>query len=122
LVRAAYGARKGVFQMSGLEIELSRCPGHDRVRGLRLPGGRPLSANARYRVALPDFLARGGDGLGSVLAGLPRGRLSLGEDRALNFRDSLVAYWQAQESRELRAPPRGRIRFQDDAATCGNGP
>lgn len=122
LVMAAYGARKGVFQVSGLEVELSRCPGHDRVRGLSLPGGRPLRDDARYKVVMPDFLARGGDGLGSVLAGLPQGRLSLGEDRELNFRDALVAYWQAQKSRELRAPPRGRIRFLDDAATCGNGP
>lgn len=53
------------IQVSGLEFEYSTaCPDGDRVFAVRYPDGRPvdLSARARYRVAMNDFMLTGGDG------------------------------------------------------------
>ncbi len=117
LLRAAYGAKKGVFQVSGLRIKLSRCPGRDRLKELSLANGKPLSPERKYKVVLPDFLARGGDGVGPVLAALPSSRIDYGEQRPLNFRDALIAYWQ-KLGKPLLAPKLGRIVFVDDGSAC----
>ncbi|MBI2015153.1 MAG: 5'-nucleotidase C-terminal domain-containing protein [Candidatus Rokubacteria bacterium] len=65
----------GFLQVSGLR--LAHDPG--RPAGGRLVsvevGGRPLDDAARYTVAVPRFLARGGDGF----AMLPRARVLVGE-------------------------------------------
>ncbi|MHB1846727.1 MAG: bifunctional metallophosphatase/5'-nucleotidase [Deltaproteobacteria bacterium] len=63
---------------------LSQGHGYPQVAGLTLEGppgaftkatfedGRPLEAERSYRLATVDFLAAGGDGLGPVMAKLPR--------------------------------------------------
>jgi 5'-nucleotidase len=117
LLHVAYGGRKGVFQVSGLRVTLSRCPGQGRLRAFTLPDGRPILADKRYRVVLPDFLARGGDGLGPVLSSLPPGRIDFGASRELNLRDSLVRWWQKRDA-PLVAPPLGRIQFTNGTASC----
>lgn len=117
LLRAAYGSKKGVFQVAGLKVKLSRCPGRDRLREVSLIDGRPLKADRRYKLAVPDFLARGGDGLGPVLSTLPAGRIDLGERRELNFRDAMVDFWQ-KSKKPFVAPKPGRIVFLDDGASC----
>ncbi len=118
LLQAAYGARKGVFQVSGLKVKLDRCPGPARLRGYTLADGRPLLPERRYRVVLPDFLARGGDGLGPVLSTLAPARVDLGNGRTLNFRDALVASLQKRHE-PLRVPKPGRITYVDDGEPCG---
>jgi 5'-nucleotidase len=120
LLEAAYGARLGVFQVSGLKVSLDACPGAGRLEGLALPDGRPLPEGHRFRVAMPDFLARGGDGLGPVLDSLPPGSIDLGEGRELSFRDALVAHWQAQRH-PLAPPPPGRIHLRAGRHTCAVG-
>lgn len=121
LLQAAYGARKGVFQISGLKVTLGRCPGRDRFRKALLSSGKALASRARYRVVMPDFLARGGDGLGSVLASVPPDRVDLGTHRELNFRDALVAFWKSK-GRPLVGPPPGRIVFVDGSGPCPDKP
>ncbi len=120
LLHAAYGAHKGVFQVSGLKVTLSRCPGQGRLKKIALADGSPIKPDKRYRVVVPDFLARGGDGLGPVLSSLPPGRIDLGLERPLNFRDALVAHWQKQAA-PLVPPPSGRIAFADNGARCNAG-
>jgi 5'-nucleotidase len=120
LLQAAYGARKGVFQESGLKVKLAVCAGADRLKSVTLADGKPVEAQKRYRVVVPDFLARGGDGLGPVIATLPAGRVDLGEERGLNFRDALVAHWQKKKA-DLVAPKLGRITFVEDAEKCPAG-
>ncbi|MBX5484237.1 MAG: bifunctional metallophosphatase/5'-nucleotidase [Myxococcaceae bacterium] len=117
LMHAAYGGKKGVFQVSGLKVTLAKCPGQGRLKGFALPDGRPIQPEKRYRVVVPDFLARGGDGLGPVVQSLPDGRIDLGMSRELNFRDALVAYWQ-KKAAPLVAPPSGRITFVDTDELC----
>ncbi len=117
LVRAAYSAKKGVFQVSGLEVVLDRCPGPNRLKSVHLPGGHGVDPNVRYRVAMPDFLARGGDGLGPVLATIDPRQVDLGETRGSNLRDELVDFWvRNQES--FVAPEQGRVSIVGDAKDC----
>ncbi len=119
LLHAAYGAHKGVFQVSGLKVTLNKCPGSGRMKAVTLADGKPLVSERRYRVVVPDFLARGGDGLGPVLDSLPEGRVDLGVERPLNFRDALVDHWQ-KLGEPLVAPPPGRIAFQN-GTECNPG-
>ena len=120
LLNAAYGAKKGVFQVSGLKLSIAKCPGQGRLKNYTLSDGKQVQAEKRYRVAMPDFLARGGDGLGPVLQSLPPGRIDLGMSREHNFRDSLVAYW-TKNQKPLVAPKLGRIAFVDDGNSCNPG-
>jgi 5'-nucleotidase len=117
LLAAAYGSKKGVFQVSGLELQLGRCPSPDRLRAVRLPKGKSLDPTARYRVAMPDFLARGGDGLGPVLATIDPSRVDLGDGRGANLRDELVAFWQARKER-FAAPAAGRVTILAGGDPC----
>jgi 5'-nucleotidase len=117
MLAAAFGSRKGVFQVSGLEVKLDRCPAPDRFKGATLPGGKPIEKDRTYKVVMPDFLARGGDGLGPFLNTIDPGQVDLGERRGNNIRDELVTFWQ--EHREAFSLPKtGRVAFQGDGAAC----
>ena len=74
-------------------------------------------AERQYRVVMPDFLARGGDGLGSVVSTLPAARIDLGDKRTLNFRDALVSFWQKRKE-PLASPRSGRTAFVDSQRPC----
>lgn len=121
LLQVLYGDKSGVFQVSGLQVKLSRCPGPARFLSATLPNGRPLEPAKLYRVAMPDFLARGGDGLSPFLTSLPPGRIDLGESRPQLFRDELIAYWQGRKA-PLAAPSLGRISYVDSGAPCPASP
>ncbi len=69
---------------------------------------------------MPDFLARGGDGLGPVLATIEPRQVDLGEGRGSNLRDELVTWWQ--EQKPAFAPPKpGRVAFLTDGSECSAG-
>ncbi len=117
---AAYGSHKGVFQVSGVEVKLDRCPTPDRLKSVVLSNGRAVEPRGRYRVVMPDFLARGGDGLAPALTTVEKERLDLGDRRAANLRDELVQYWQAKK--EPIVPPRpGRVGFVEPVVPCATG-
>ncbi len=120
LLHAAYGSGKGVFQVSGLKVKIGRCPGQGRLKSFTLANGKAVDPVKKYRVVMPDFLARGGDGLGPVLSAVPTSRIDLGMSRELNFRDALVAYWQSR-SEALIAPEPGRIAFVENGVSCNSG-
>ncbi|TSC23615.1 bifunctional UDP-sugar hydrolase/5'-nucleotidase [Corallococcus sp. Z5C101001] len=113
----AYGGRKGVFAVSGLEVTLSVCPGPERLQGVTLPGGRPLKARGTYRVAVPDFLLRGGDGVGPLTTTLPPARIHLlqGED----LREVLTAYGRANGN-ALKPPALGRVHLVRGGKPCAD--
>ena len=103
--------------MSGLQLTLLRCPDIMRLKVVKLSDGKPIRAEQRYRVALPDFLASGGDGMAPAVNSLPPGRIDLGTNRESGLRDSLVAFIQKQR-RELVAPKPGRLTLIDDPRQC----
>jgi 5'-nucleotidase len=117
LLKAAYGGRKGVFQISGVEVKLGKCASPERLKAVTLPGGKPLAKGKRYRVVMPDFLARGGDGLGPAMSTLDASHVEFGQNRPLNLRDALVAFWQARKS-PLEAPKMGRVVLATDPNPC----
>ncbi|MBX7114401.1 MAG: bifunctional metallophosphatase/5'-nucleotidase [Myxococcaceae bacterium] len=114
LLRAAYGGKKGVFQVSGLQVTLERCPGPGRLLGATLENGQAIDPAHMYRVVMPDFLARGGDGLMNTLKTIDPARVDLGGNRPLNFRDALVSYWQKGRA-PLVSPALGRVSLKGDA-------
>ncbi len=116
-LRAAYGARRGVLQISGVKVQLSRCHGPNRLRSATLADGASLVPDKLYRVAVTDFMARGGDGLGPVLSSVSKDRVDLGDNRELNFRDALVTFWQRKQ-RDLVPSPPGRVTVLEDQASC----
>ena len=119
LLRAAYGSRKGVFQLSGIEVTLSRCPTSDRLKTVTI-GGKTLDADKKYRVVMPDFLARGGDGLAPILSTIEPEQVDLGENRELNLRDALVEFWKKKKE-SFEVPKAGRVSFLSDGDKCSQG-
>lgn len=117
VLAAAYDGHKGVFQESGLKVKLGRCPGEGRFEGAVLANGKPISPSAKYRVAMPDFLARGGDGLEKALKPLPPEQIDLGMRRPLGFRDALISYWK-ERAKPLEAPNLGRISYVGKQERC----
>ncbi len=117
LMKAAYAGRKGVFQVSGLQVKLSKCVTPERLKGLTLEGGKAIAPAGTYRVVMPDFLARGGDGLAGVLTTIDPSRIDLGQNRELNFRDAMVAFWQNKKA-PLEAPKLGRVTLVSDKEKC----
>ncbi|RKH63361.1 bifunctional metallophosphatase/5'-nucleotidase [Corallococcus interemptor] len=113
----AYGGRKGVFAISGLEVTLGACPGPERFQGVTLPGGKPLKAKGTYRVAVPDFLLRGGDGVGPLTSTLPRERINLLQGQDL--REVLVEYGRAHGN-ALKPPALGRVRLTKAEEPCAD--
>ncbi|NVJ22399.1 5'-nucleotidase C-terminal domain-containing protein [Myxococcus sp. AM011] len=116
LLEAAYG-RKGTFQVSGLKVKVEQCNGVSRLASVTLPNGKPLPASKRFRVAMPDFLARGGGGLEDVLKTLAPASIDLGEKQALTLRDALVEHWKTQK-KPLVAPASGRLQHVTATAGC----
>jgi len=121
LLEAAYARKGGTFQMSGLKVKVESCNGVTKLVSLTLPNGKALPANKRLRVAMPDFLARGGGGLEEVLKSLPPGNIDLGERQALTLRDALVEHWKAR-GKPLAAPTPGRILRANSSAACPTEP
>ncbi|MCE9667841.1 5'-nucleotidase C-terminal domain-containing protein [Myxococcus stipitatus] len=118
LLELAHGWERGmVFAVSGLELTLARCPGPTRLRAVTLTGGIPLEPTRRYRVALPDFLARGGDGLEGVTRPLPPERAVLAPIRGMDLRQALIAYGESHGG-ILPAPTVGRVRYSGVATEC----
>jgi len=116
LLEAAYG-RKGTFQVSGLKVQVGTCNGEPRLVSVTLPNGKPLPAGKRFRVAMPDFLARGGAGLEAAIKALPAGSIDLGERNALTLRDALIEHWKGR-GKPLVAPATGRIVRASGTAGC----
>jgi 5'-nucleotidase len=90
LLRRLASGGKGFPQVAGLTFDGTVARGCD---------GRPLDPGRVYALALNEFLARGGDGAGPALAGLPAGATTMRED--LHLRDALLSW--------LRAAPPARV-------------
>lgn len=115
LVDATFGAR--VYQQSGLVVTLDRCEGPARLKAWKLASGKKVRKDGRYRVVVPDFLARGGEGLKPVLDTLPPGSIDLGEARPLNLRDALVEYLKRRGGQLAPARP-GRLAWVGSGKGC----
>ena len=115
---AAILAHGRVPQQSGLRLSVAACPDGLKVLEVSLSDGTSLQDGRLYSVVLPDYLARGGDGLTAFIGTLPAERRDLGERRPQNLRDSLAADL-SRRGKPLVAPPPGRTQVvQGKAARC----
>jgi 5'-nucleotidase len=115
LLDAAYAHRGGLFQQAGLRVTLSACQGPGRLEKVTLASGARLQPDKTYRVVMPDFLARGGAGLGEAIAELPPSSVDLGG--ALNVRDAILATLSKTPG-ALSAPAKGRIAVTPRTGAC----
>ncbi|MGZ5493909.1 MAG: bifunctional metallophosphatase/5'-nucleotidase [Thermoanaerobaculia bacterium] len=87
-LRLTTTGERGILQVSGLRYtfdaakDAGKSPGErNRLVSVTLEDGTPLDPNKLYRVAMPDFLAGGGDGLQAVINAIPADRIVILPDR-----------------------------------------
>ena len=113
MLRITSTGERGILQVSGLRYVIDEAidrdkpgPQRNRVVSVTLANGQPLDPNASYRVAMPDFLATGGEALGNLMASIPADRKTI--DRSIPLRDVFIAALQ-KRSMPLQPATEGRI-------------
>jgi 5'-nucleotidase len=101
------GAR-GIMQVSGLKYTFDASKkGLERFVDATLEDGRPLEPEKLYSVIMPDFVAMGGDGSESVMATIPKDRVTI--FYATPIRDVLVTELRKFNGTPLEPKVDGRI-------------
>jgi 5'-nucleotidase len=84
LLRLTTVGERRVLQVSGLRYVVDRLKDadkpdadRDRIVSITMADGQPLDPNKTYTIAIPDFLAAGGDGLMPIMSALPPERLQI---------------------------------------------
>jgi 5'-nucleotidase len=87
-IRLASAGERGLMQVSGIKYTVDALKDKDKPQDVRnrvvtisLADGSPLDPQKLYRVAMPDFIAAGGDGLMPLTSALPAGRIVVQQDR-----------------------------------------
>ncbi|HVG24984.1 MAG TPA: 5'-nucleotidase C-terminal domain-containing protein [Thermoanaerobaculia bacterium] len=104
---------RGIIQVSGLRYTIDAAKDEDkpaaernRIVGVTRSDGTPLDPNGLYTVAMPDFLAAGGDNTDAVMSRIARDRISISYARPI--RDALADVW-AKLPQPLEPKTDGRI-------------
>jgi 5'-nucleotidase len=100
LTLAATGAR-GILQVSGLRYTIDAAKDADkpmdqreRVVSVTLADGSELDPTKLYTVAMPDFLAAGGDGLKPVIDEIPKNRVAVSYAKTMrDLLGEILAKW-----------------------------
>jgi len=107
------GGIRGIMQVSGLRYTVDAARDNDkepkqrnRIVSVTLPDGAPIEPGKLYTVAMPDFIAAGGDSTQDVMSQIPRERIRISYARPI--RDVLV---EVLSKRQQPLEPRveGRI-------------
>ena len=100
-LRVTGNGERGIIQVSGLKYTIDAARGmnlpaakRDRIVAITLPNGKPIDPQATYTVAMPDFLAAGGDGLADLVRGVAPDRIRIVGTRPL--REVLIEALQKQ--------------------------
>ncbi|HEX7422206.1 MAG TPA: 5'-nucleotidase C-terminal domain-containing protein [Thermoanaerobaculia bacterium] len=103
LLRMTTVGDRGIMQVSGLRYTFDAAKDADkapvdrnRLVSVTLEDGSPLDPAKLYRVAVPDFLATGGDGFLPITSTLTADRITITQDRPLHdlFADELKKFPQ----------------------------
>ena len=113
MLRVVSTGERGVLQVSGLRYVIDEARDRDkppaqrnRVASITLANGQPLDPKALYRVAMPDFLANGGEALTDVMNAIPADRKTI--DRSIPLRDVFIVALQ-KRAMPLQPAIEGRI-------------
>jgi 5'-nucleotidase len=95
MLQATSNGVRGIMQVSGIRYTIDAAkdadkPANDRNRvvSLTLEDGTPLDPAKLYRVAMPDFIAAGGDGTQDIMSTVPKDRIQVD---ATAIRDAIIA-------------------------------
>jgi 5'-nucleotidase len=125
LERTTTSIERGIMQVSGLRYTYDMAldkekPASDRNRlvSVTREDGSPLEPAKLYRVAMPDFLAAGGDGFLPVTSRIPANRITILQEKPMHdvFAEVLKTFPQPLVPKldgritVLNAPPRQEQR------------
>jgi len=95
MLRVTTSGSRGILQVSGLKytLDLEKDADKDpsvrnRIVSVTLPDGSPLDREKLYGVAMPDFIAAGGDGTMELMKTIPPDRIQIFYARPI--RDAIV--------------------------------
>jgi 5'-nucleotidase len=95
VLRLILSSGRGVMQVSGLRYtaDLAKDAGRpagegDPIVSITRTDGTPLDPEKLYTVAMPDFIAAGGDGVAPVLTKIPQNRIAISYLKPI--RDALI--------------------------------
>jgi 5'-nucleotidase len=103
ILRLTTNGERGIMQVSGIRYTFDAAKDADKPPAVRnrlvavtMEDGSPLDPTRLYRVAMPDFLASGGDALLPVMQNVPPDRIVVTLDRPLHdvFADVLKTFPQ----------------------------
>ena len=88
-LRATTTGTRGIMQVSGIRYTVDAArPSTDRIVEVKLANGEPLDPARTYTVAMPDFVAMGGDGAQEVMKAV--GPRNIAVQYARPIRDLLI--------------------------------
>lgn len=100
-LRVTSGGGRGLMQVSGLKYTLDatkdeeKAPAdRNRIVSVTTADGSPLKSDQIYTVAMPDFIAAGGDGALPLVSRLPKNRIAVSYLKPI--RDVLVDVWKTR--------------------------
>ncbi len=113
VLRLTTTGMRGITQVSGLKYTVDAAKDNDkpaeqrnRILSVTREDGTPLDPDALYTVAMPDFIAYGGDNTNAVMSTIPRDRIQISYARPI--RDVLAEMW-AKRAQPLEPRTYGRI-------------
>jgi 5'-nucleotidase len=125
LLRLTTTGAHGILQTSGVRYTFDEARDADRPAEQRnrlvsvtLADGRPLDANALYKVALPDFVVAGGEGVGPLIKTIPPERITIDYSRPAR---EIVIDQLKHEPQPLTPKTDGRITVLNPKGEVGDG-
>lgn len=113
MLRVMSTGARGILQVSGLRYTVDAAKDRDkpaaernRIVDVRWMDGTPLEPENLYSVAMPDFIAAGGDGTEALMKSIPKERISV--SYAKPIRDILIEVL-AKMPQPLRPEIEGRL-------------
>jgi 5'-nucleotidase len=115
MLRHTTTGSRGIMQVSGVKYTFDASKkGLERFVDATLEDGRPIETEKTYSVIMPDFIAMGGDGSESVMAAIPKDRVTI--FYASPIRDLLVAELKKSNGAPLEPKVDGRITVLNQPA------
>lgn len=117
MLRLTTTGNRGILQVSGLRYSIDAARDsekdqsvRDRITSVTLEDGAPLDPEKLYSVAMPDFVATGGDGVSELMSSIPKDRIQI--FYAKPIRDAIIDVLK-KWNRPLTPVVEGRITMHN---------